>query len=198
MIIWINGAFGSGKTSAAFELNRRLPDSFVYDPENVGYFIRRNAPEEWSSGDFQDIPLWREMNYKMIRLIASTYQGTLIVPMTLVNPQYYDEIVGRLNADGFELRHFILYASKDELLRRLRFRISRLFGGDTFAVRSIDRCIDSFDNRITEEKIDTEHMRVDEVVREIAERCSLALPYDKKTKLGRFLYRIGVLLRHIR
>jgi Ni2+-binding GTPase involved in maturation of urease and hydrogenase len=27
MIIWMNGAFGSGKTSAAFELNRRLPDS---------------------------------------------------------------------------------------------------------------------------------------------------------------------------
>ena len=198
MIVWINGAFGSGKTSAAFELNRKLPDSFVYDPENVGYFIRRNSPAEFSQGDFQDIPLWREMNYKLISLIASRYTGTLIVPMTIVNPDYYEEIVGKLQADGFELRHFILYASKEEILRRLRFRISRIFGGDTFAVRSIDRCIHSFDNLITEEKIDTEHMSVDEVVTEIAHRCGFAMPKDKKTRLGRFIYRLGVLRRHIR
>ena len=198
MIIWINGAFGSVKTSAAFELHRRLPDSFVYDPENVGYFIRHNAPAAFSQGDFQDIPLWREMNYKLIRLIATQHDGTLIIPMTLVNPDYYNEIVGRLTADGFDVRHFILYASKEELLHRLRFRLSRIFGGDTFAVRSIDRCINAFDHLITEEKIDTEHMNVDQVVQEIAHRCGLALPHDSKTRLGRFLFRIGVLLRHIR
>ena len=198
MIVWINGAFGSGKTSTAFELSRRLPGSFVYDPENVGYFIRRNAPASFTQGDFQDIPLWREMNYKLISLIASQYTGTLIIPMTIVNPEYYDEIVGKLIADGFDLRHFILYASKDEILRRLRFRTSSIFGGDTFAKRSIDRCIYSFDTIITDEKIDTEHLGVDQVVQEIAQRCGFALPHDKKTRLGRFLYRIGILLRHIR
>jgi len=198
MIIWINGAFGSGKTTAAYELNRRLPESFVYDPENVGYFIRRNAPAPFSKGDFQDIPLWREMNYKLIGLIAADYAGTLIVPMTLVNPAYYGEIVGRLAADGLDIRHFILYASREELLRRLRFRISRFARGDTFAVRSIDRCLYSFDNLITEEKIDTEHMNVDDAVNEIARRCGLSLPPDSKSKLGRLIYRAGVLLRHIR
>lgn len=192
-LVWINGAFGSGKTSAAFELNRRLPDSFVYDPESVGYFMRRNTPTEFSKGDFQAIPLWREMNYKLISLITSQYFGTLIIPMTLVNLTYYDEIVGRLKADGLDVRHFILYASKDEILHRLRFRISRIFGGDTFAVRSVDRCINAFDNLITEEKIDTEHMSVDEVVNEIAQRCGFPLPPGKKTRLGRFLYRVGVL-----
>ncbi|MDR1117187.1 MAG: AAA family ATPase [Oscillospiraceae bacterium] len=198
MIIWINGAFGSGKTSAAFELNRRLPSSFVYDPENAGYFLRRNAPAELSKGDFQDIPLWREINYKLISLISSEYSGTLIIPMTLVDPAYYDELVGRLKADGLDIRHFILYASKKEILHRLRFRASRIFGGDTFAVLSIDRCINSFDNLITEDKIYTERMTVDEVVNEIAQRCGFSLPPDKKTRLGRFLYRVGVLFRHIR
>ena len=198
MIIWINGAFGSGKTSAAFELHRRLPDSFVYDPENVGYFIRRNAPVEFSKGDFQDIPLWREMNYKLIKLITSQYSGNLIVPMTIVNPIYYDEIICKLRDDGIEIRHFILYASKETILHRLRFRISRLFGGDTFAVRSIDRCINAFYNLITEDKIDTDNIGVDEVVNEIARRCGVALSLDKKTKFGRLLYRAGVLVRHIR
>ena len=45
MIIWLNGAFGSGKTTAAFELNKRLSKSFVYDPENLGSFIRHNIPK---------------------------------------------------------------------------------------------------------------------------------------------------------
>ena len=45
MILWINGAFGSGKTTTAYELHRRLkPLSYVYDPENVGYFLRKNEP----------------------------------------------------------------------------------------------------------------------------------------------------------
>lgn len=44
MIIWINGAFGSGKTQTAYELHRRLDGSYVYDPENAGYFIRENLP----------------------------------------------------------------------------------------------------------------------------------------------------------
>ena len=39
MIIWINGAFGAGKTQAAYELRRRAENAYVYDPENAGYFI---------------------------------------------------------------------------------------------------------------------------------------------------------------
>lgn len=60
MIIWINGAFGAGKTQTAYELHRRLPDSYVYDPENIGYFIRKNLPPALCEGDFQDYPMWRE------------------------------------------------------------------------------------------------------------------------------------------
>ena len=44
MIIWLNGAFGAGKTQTAYELRRRLPGSYVYDPENAGFFIRDNLP----------------------------------------------------------------------------------------------------------------------------------------------------------
>ena len=57
MIIWINGAFGSGKTTTAIALKRKLPNSFIYDPENIGQFIRNNSNGLFSEGDFQDIPL---------------------------------------------------------------------------------------------------------------------------------------------
>jgi hypothetical protein len=36
VIIWINGAFGAGKTALAEELRRRLPDAVLYNPEDVG------------------------------------------------------------------------------------------------------------------------------------------------------------------
>lgn len=35
-----NEVFGSGKTQTSYELNRRIPNSFVYDPENLGFFIK--------------------------------------------------------------------------------------------------------------------------------------------------------------
>jgi hypothetical protein len=31
MMIWINGAFGAGKTTLAEELHRRLPDALAFD-----------------------------------------------------------------------------------------------------------------------------------------------------------------------
>ena len=92
MIIWINGAFGSGKTSVATRLNEIIEKSHIYDPEEVGFYLRSNLPKEMVEPDFQDIELWRLVNYQVILEAAKNYQGTLIVPMTLVNPQYFDEI----------------------------------------------------------------------------------------------------------
>ena len=59
MIIWINGAFGAGKTTLAEELSRRLPEAVLFDPEYVGYLLRHWVPVP--TGDFQDLPSWREL-----------------------------------------------------------------------------------------------------------------------------------------
>ena len=81
MIIWLNGAFGAGKTQTAFELQRGLKNSYVYDPENVGFFIRDNIPPSLSVPDFQDYPVWRRFNFEMLEYISQQYGGTVIVPM---------------------------------------------------------------------------------------------------------------------
>jgi deoxyadenosine/deoxycytidine kinase len=146
MIIWINGAFGSGKTTTAYELNRRLPNSFVYDPENAGYFIRRNTNGLFDQGDFQDIALWREINYKMLSMIARKYDGIIIVPMTLVDLDYYDEIIGKLAWDGIEVKHYILHAKPKEIKRRIKKRSLPLFGKDDFALSLGKERIYCFDN----------------------------------------------------
>ena len=188
MILWINGAFGAGKTTAAFELHRRLPGSFVYDPENVGYFIRRNSPASFSKGDFQDISLWRQMNFEMLKMLATQYVGIIIVPMTLVNREYYDEIITALVQSGIEVRHFILYASKATIMKRLKKR--SIGKPDPFCVQAIDRCLDAFDTAITDKKIMTDDKRIDDVVSEIAELCNLTLTRDTRSAVRKFIDRL--------
>ncbi|MFA1820990.1 hypothetical protein ACDX78_12545 [Virgibacillus oceani] len=85
MTLWINGIFGAGKTTVAYELNRRIENAFVYDPERIGYVLMKNVPKEISKSDFQDYPLWRESNYKLLKAISQEYDGVIIVPMTLTN-----------------------------------------------------------------------------------------------------------------
>jgi hypothetical protein len=105
MIIWINGAFGAGKTETSTELHKKLPHSFIFDPENAGFYIRENIPKEISKGDFQLYPMWRDFNYSMLKYIQHAYNGTIIVPMTLVDPHYFQEIVGRLRLDEVIVHH---------------------------------------------------------------------------------------------
>ncbi len=59
MIIWINGAFGAGKTTLAAKLQRRMPDAISYDPEYLGDILTRWVPMP-DSGDFQDLPALAE------------------------------------------------------------------------------------------------------------------------------------------
>jgi len=173
MIIWINGAFGSGKTTTAKKLHKLLKGSFIYDPEEAGVFIRKNSPEQFASeyADFQDIPLWREMNYKMLKSLAEGYDGAIVVPMTLVNPDYYNEIIGRLISDIVDVRHFILYLDKPTLIKRLKKRAWGFLSKEDFGITSIDRCINAFDNHITETKIFANSKSVDEIAQEILQGC---------------------------
>ena len=121
--------------------------------------------------------------------------GTIIVPMTIVNPQYYDEIIQRLLDDGAPLKHFILYASKATLLKRLNKRFE---GGRTWAKRNIDRCIHAFDHVITETKIMTDEKSIDDVVEEIAAKSGVTLLPDKRGRIKKEIDRAVAMIKHIR
>jgi hypothetical protein len=131
-------------------------------------------------------------------MIAEKYDGTVIVPMTLVNPDYYSEIIGRLISDGIEIKHYILYAERAEIKRRIKKRTLPIIGKDSFALGAVDRCVDAFENHIKEIKIHTDNMSIDDVVDKIADLSNLTLSPDKKTRFGKFVYRVKVMLKHIR
>ena len=121
MLVWINGPFGVGKTATAFELHRRLPGSAVCDPGHVGFGMRRMLPAALR-GNFQDIPARRHSVLELLGRTQAEYDRTVIVPMTVVNPGYFQQIVGGLRDDGFEVRHFALLAEPATVVRRLRGR----------------------------------------------------------------------------
>lgn len=195
MMIWINGAFGSGKTQTAHELHRRIPGSFVYDPENAGFYFRKNIPKQISKGDFQNYIMWREFNYSMLKYISNEYDGTVIVPMTVVDPQYFDEIVGRLRSDGVTINHFALCASKVTLQKRLRSRGERK---NSWAEQQIDRCIHGLSNDVFKHHLDTEHSSVEMVAETIAAMSNISLLPDTRGKIAKKVDRIITQLKHIR
>lgn len=195
MIIWINGAFGSGKTNVAYELNRRIKNSCVYDPEEIGYFIRDNIPKELKLSDFQDYPIWRDFNYQMLEYMSSHYDRIIIVPMTITSEIYYNEIVERLRQCGIDIKHFTLMANKETLLKRLDKRGD---GKNSWAAKQIDRCINDLDNPIFKEHIDTNKMTVYEVVDYIGESCNISLLSENRGWIEKKLYKFKIWLRHIR
>ena len=162
MIIWINGSFGVGKTTAAKLLQRKLTKAHIYDPEQAGYFLWDNFPPELSrQGDFQDMEIWRSVNYQVIRYLHDNYDGDLILPMTLANRAYYDEIIGRLEQDGILVRHFILTAPKERIVSRLRVR------GDEpgcWAEQQVERCLAAFGNDIPGITVDADGVDAEAVV----------------------------------
>jgi hypothetical protein len=56
VIVWLNGAFGCGKTTTAAELRSLIPSGRLFDPETVGYMLRPNLADHPVS-DFQHCPL---------------------------------------------------------------------------------------------------------------------------------------------
>ncbi|MEU4741886.1 AAA family ATPase [Actinosynnema sp. NPDC023658] len=146
MIVWINGAFGAGKTTLAEELRRRLPDALSFDPEHIGLLLRFSAPPP-ETGDFQDLPLWRRTTAEFATGLHREYGRHVVTPMTLVNPDYRDEIFKALAAADVPLLHVFLDVSPDELRRRITEQV--LVPHDpkadaearAFRLGNVDRCV---------------------------------------------------------
>jgi len=124
VIVWVNGTFGAGKTSACRELVELLPGSLLYDPELVGYGLRRILPADRMApvSDFQDLPSWRRLVPEVAAALLSEVPGPLVVPMTLLREDYRDEIFGALAARGLAVHHFVLDPAETILRQRIADR----------------------------------------------------------------------------
>ena len=126
MIIMLNGSFGVGKSSVANELKGIVPNSMIYNPEIIGTALRHltngiRSPHE-QTGDFQDIKLWPTLTVITAKYLFRLFRRSLIVPMTLANPEYLKTIRDGLAAISPPLYHFCLVASLETIQHRLQSR----------------------------------------------------------------------------
>ena len=157
MIIWINGSFGVGKTSVAELLKNKIDHSIIYDPEGIGGFLSDLFNHEKS--DFQDYELCRTLNANILQNLSSIYE-TIIIPMTITNLNYYNEIIKGLENSGTEIKHFILSATKENIINRLDSRKN----STAWSYKQVDRCIKSFEkNEFGAKIINTDNMTIEDV-----------------------------------
>ncbi|MFD5256766.1 NUDIX domain-containing protein [Streptomyces bobili] len=123
-VVWINGAFGAGKTTTARELIDLIPNSTLFDPEVIGAALPQLLPPKRLAevGDFQDLPIWRRLVIDTAAALLGELGGTLVVPMTLLRQEYRDEIFGGLAARRIAVRHVLLAPAETILRERIAER----------------------------------------------------------------------------
>ncbi len=87
MIVLVNGPFGVGKTSVSRLLAPRL-GAGVFDPERIGWVLRRVAP----TPDYQDLALLRKLTVFGARL-ARLRRRTVLVPMTAFSDPHLGQAI---------------------------------------------------------------------------------------------------------
>ncbi|WP_181797687.1 NUDIX hydrolase [Streptomyces sp. WELS2] len=123
-VVWINGAFGAGKTTTARELIELIPNSALFDPEIIGGALTHLLPPKRlaEAGDFQDLPIWRRLVVDTAAAMLAELGGTLVVPMTLLRQEYRDEIFGGLAARRIPVHHLLLAPTETILRERIAGR----------------------------------------------------------------------------
>jgi hypothetical protein len=198
VLVWINGPFGVGKTASAWDLQRRLPGSVICDPEHLGYGLHRMLPPALRT-NFQDLPAWRSGVHEILDLVARSHDGPVIVPMTVTDQDYFAQIVGRLRADGHDVRHFALLADRATLLRRINRRsLGRGQSRDPWAVGRLDDGLARLSEPVFARQIYTDQLTVPQVADTIAGLAGLPVRPDTDGRLRARLRRYETSARHIR
>ena len=154
MIVWLNGAFGVGKTAVARELVRAHPHARLSDPERIGFALKHTF---WRRVDYQDVELWRRLTRGQVTRAGR--RGTAIVPMTIVRRDVFDELtngarVFRLTASRSTIEHRIAGSGEAQDWRR----------------NNLDRCLEAFENDGLGAPIDTEGLTPTDVANSIMQR----------------------------
>jgi hypothetical protein len=172
-VIWLNGAFGAGKTTIARGLAAEVPQAMVFDPEPIGLTLRKTIPPDLrSTADFQDIALWRRLTRDAIEGLVEQYNRPLIVPMTLVRSGYFDEIIGSLRRAGLTVHHFTLVATPATLRRRLATRLSRP-ASTLWALRQVTRCVSALESPAFHQHVATDNTPIAQIVKTIRRDAAL-------------------------
>lgn len=115
MYVIVNGAFGVGKTTVARALAARLPGAVLFDPEWIGFVLKRMPGYRHS--DFQHLASWRPLTILAGRAVG-VFASHVVVPMAFSDPAYLREVRDGLAAGSREVHHVCLTAPLDVVRAR--------------------------------------------------------------------------------
>lgn len=165
MIYWINGAYGVGKSTVAETLQKKLAKAHIFDAEEVGNAVRDNYPKECKDSIiFEGYPLWREMNYQLLKDIDRRYDGDIIVPMTLVMEESYTDIIKRLREDNIKVCYIFLDGDWQTIHDRI---LKRGEEEGCWCMENIGMCLEAQQNDSRAVHIYTVGKSPEEIVEEI-------------------------------
>ena len=118
MIVWLNGTFGAGKTTTSTKLIERLPESRIFDTEDV-MFMLKPILDSVKVSDYQEWTPWRGLVVDTAVRVLDYVGGTLVVPQSVYVESFWLEIRSGLEKAGIPLRHFVLHADHDALVDRI-------------------------------------------------------------------------------
>jgi hypothetical protein len=119
MIIVINGPFGVGKSVTAHLLVERLPGAIVYDPELIGFVLRRIGRPVIKVADYQDLTVWRGLTI-LGAWALRRMRRTLVVPMAVWRRDYFAQFITGLRRADPDVCSFRLTATQETLQRAPR------------------------------------------------------------------------------
>src|SRR5579859_493200 len=171
MIIFLNGSFGVGKSTVAEKLVEQLPNSLLFDPETVGYFLRLIVSSIAEFEDFQDLPMWRPLVVETARQLKLAYGRTLVMPQTIWYEPYFKEIMDGLSQFEPDLFHFCLTARAETIYQRLRER-GHTPEANPWVYQRVERCVTTFQSPNFAVQISNENRLPDDVVTEISDKLN--------------------------
>lgn len=118
MIVWLNGAFGVGKTTTSGMLVAGDERLRHFDPEWVGYLLANNLADHPVS-DFQHYPSWRRLVPVVADEIMRFTGQDLVAAQSVLVEDYWREMTQGLAELGHEVFHVVLDADAATLHTRI-------------------------------------------------------------------------------
>ena len=167
MIVWINGAYGVGKSTIAAALVKHRPGALLYDPEPLGYFLRDLVRPAERSQDYQELAIFAPVVIEVARQLHMTYGRDLVMSLGVWQPGQAAQIREGLEQID-QVRHYTLTASRSTINKRLMYR-----GDGQQAMRWIherlDDAIESLSSPAFSVQIPTDNLAPSQVIERIIE-----------------------------
>mgnify|MGYP002863801229 CR=1 FL=1 len=172
MIIWIDGAYGVGKSTLAEKLHELLPNSFIFDAENVGNAVRDNMPQSvYYSETFEGYPLWFHVCNELLTELSGRFDGVILVPMTLMRQESFARFAEPLRSKGIEIVHVLLESSIEIIHDRI---LERGESEDCWCMRHIEDCLSAQQHFEDVIRVQSVGQTADELAKEVVQALGLS------------------------